>query len=204
MGDLHLPVRTDWSDSGFFGFMKTGVKHASDGHEMLRQYVPFDQGDFVKEDVSGLSTYSKLYESATSRVYDNLNADATGTHKIRRRLRLPRDFGRSAPAPLDGSADAFLGLFPTDALSLFTYRTGSLTSLKVTLEKAGTPDSVINGVSVSPSSASVWQMFALTPGDAYNPGDFLTLTLEYVSSTVDVAIRIADYTLAYLTTRGNV
>jgi hypothetical protein len=198
----------DLADSGGFRFRNHDVSHSDDGHEMLRQFVVFDQGPFSKEDVSGSSTKSEPYESATSRVYDKINADVlvagAGTYKIRRRCRLPREFGRSAASPIDGSADAFLGLFPSDALTLFTKRSGDLTSLKVTMEKAGSPDSVVNGVDVKPSAASTWQMFTFTPGDVYNPGDFITLTLEYVASTVNVWVALADYTLAYLTARGNV
>jgi hypothetical protein len=205
----HYPYREDWISAGFFVYLNNGVYYADNGVSGLRQFVGFDQGDFKKEDVSGSSFYQKIYDPTTSRLYDRvspqvLSSGAQEAHLIRR-FRLPRDFGRSAPwTPLMSPPDPYIGLFPPGALSFFSYRSGSVTSMKVTLLKAGTPDATINGLSCSPAGAASWQFFSMTPGSVYNPGDFLTLLFDVVAPATGMDIRFADYLLSYLTQRGNV
>jgi hypothetical protein len=180
--------RDDWSWDGFFGFKRTGVTHADDGHDLLRQYVVFDQAGWTKVDVSGQSTYSKLNEGATSRVYEKIIADSVGEHHLYLRFRIPRDFGS----------------FSAGCLTLFTYRSAAVTELLLTLSKAGVADSGINGVDIDPGSNGVWAQKTLAPADSYNPGDFCMLDVKYSSAVIGRSIRVADLALAYLTARGNV
>lgn len=209
MGDLHLPVRQDLADSGEFRFNNHGVSHADDGHEMLRQYAPFDQGPAQVEDVTGSSLFNPgVFDAPTSRLYDEVKAvtlvAGAGVYKWRRRLLLPRDFGRSAPSPIDGTTDAFLGLFEADALSIFVYRDGDITDIKATLWIAGAADAGVNGVSIKPVAANTWTMKTLSPSGTYAPGQFVTLELEYDASTEGVAVRYADFINNYRVARGNV
>ena len=208
MAKLKYAHVNDELGDGEFRFMRTDVTHADDGHDNLKLYAPFDQGDWQKDDTTGTSIYSKGFDSGTSRVYESLAVNTlvggAGVYTIRRRLLLPRDFGRSGVLPEDpGAADGGIGLFDANAISLFTYRDGAVSDIKATLLYAGAADGGVNGVSVNPGAASTWTMFTLSPSGTYAPGQFVTLQIEYDANTAAIAIRVADIIVAYRSARGN-
>jgi hypothetical protein len=160
-----------------------GTTVGSRGTAGFRKFVPIPQSDWVKVDSSGTSALAYLFDSATSRLTAQLNPSATGTHKLRKRILLPRDHGTEA----------------TLGFRLVTKRSGSITSLKVSILKGGAADATINGSSVSPASAATFELFSFTPGTDYTPGDWVTIEIEYVSSTIGNTVEIGDLEWAYLT-----
>lgn len=160
-----------------------GTKFGSRGTEGFRKFVPIPQSEWAKVDTAGTSALAYLFDSATSRLTAELNPSATGTHKIRKRILLPRDHG----------SETTLGF------RVITKRSGAITSLKISILKGGTADATINGSSISPASASTFELFSFTPGTNYTPGDWLTIEVEYVSSTNGVTVEIGDLEWAYLT-----
>lgn len=182
-------VRDDEISAGGWRFITSDVWFWHDGLKNLRHYVPFGQNDWAKEDASGTSALAIPFDSGTGRVSAQVNPIATGTHKIRKRIILPRDFGIFAA---------------TEPITVVVKRSGSVTSIKATLYLGGSADAGVNGVSVSPAASATWETFTLTPSGAYNPGDFVTFEIEYVSTTAGVTVDVADLQFSYKTNRGNV
>lgn len=165
-----------------------GTTFGTRGTKGFRHMMPTAQHDWIKEDVSGTSALSYVFDSATSRLVARLNPSATGTHKLRKRIYIPRDYGLS----------------PSNCFALVVQRSGSVTSIKATLLANGTADSTINGSSVSPVASSTFEAFTFTPGSDYNAGQWATVEIEYVSSTIGVTVDIADFEWMYKTDLGNI
>lgn len=182
-------VRDDEISAGGFRFIISDVWFWHDGFKNLRHYVPFAQNDWAKEDASGVSILSFPFDSGTGRIAGEINPATFGTHKIRKRIILPRDFGAFAP---------------TQPITLITKRSAAVTSLVASLYNAATVDPGVNAVDVSPSVSATWETFTLTPSGAYNPGDFITFEIVYVAAANGRTVDIADLQLSYKTNRGNV
>ena len=183
-------VREDELAKGGWLFTSTGVAYWHDGIKNLRQFIPIAQSDWVKEDTAGTSTLDFPYDGATSRITARITPTAFGTHKIRKRILLPRDFGAWAP---------------TSPITVVTKRSAVDTSLLATLFHGGAADAGVNGVSVDPSVAATYQTFTLTPTDVtYNPGDLVTFEIAYIAAANGRTIEACDLMLSYKTNRGNI
>ena len=181
-------VRNEWSAAGFFGFNRTNVKYAHNGIQNLKHYVPIAQIGWFGELVSGTFTVSFSYDGGTSRTPVTITCSSPGVYKVRTRVQLPKDFGS----------------IPASGLSIVTRRNAAITHLKLTMEKGGSADSAVNGVSVSPASSSTWETFTFSPSGGYSPGEFLTFTVEFSADTASDVADVADLSLTYVNKRGNV
>lgn len=181
-------IRHDQIEAGYFRYLLTGVQYGHAGIANLIHQIPFAQGEWAKVDDSGESSLELIEDAPTSRVPTKLDVVTTGTHRILKRFQIPADFGS----------------FPDPALGLMARRSGALTTLQLSLLKGGTADSVLDGVDISPMVDSTFEFFELTPGDTYDQGDFVTLQIEYVSSTIGVFVEIADIEFLYKSGLGNV
>jgi hypothetical protein len=150
--------------------------------------IPTAQHDWVKEDSSGTSALSYVYDSATSRMVARLTPSATGTHKLRKRIYIPRDYG----------------LTPSDGINVVVKRSGSVTSIKMTIYANGSADATINGSSISPVASSTFESFPLSVGSDYNAAQWATVEIEYISSGIGVTVDIADFEWMYKTDLGNI
>jgi hypothetical protein len=207
MVDLALNRHDNWTGSGWEGYLKTRVKRAHDGDENFWAYAPFDQGDWTKKDPVGQSTYEKSVDEISLLAFEKVTADVLvagiGTHRIRRRLTLPRNFGRSGPSPIDsGTPDTALGLFPAGSIVGFAYRSGAISDLLATLYIDGVADPGVDVISIKPVGAGAWEMFSLSPSWAYLPGAALTFEIEYDASDRGVFVGLSDLIVKYRTARG--
>lgn len=175
--------------AGGFKFITSGVWFWHDGFKNLRHYVPFAQNDWALEDTGGTSALDYPFDSGTGRISARITPTAFATHKIRKRILLPRDFGAFAP---------------TLPITIVTRRSAAVTSVKASLFNAATVDPGVNGVDVSPAVSATWETFTLTPSGAYFPGDLVTFQIEYVAAANGRTVEAADLTLSYKTNRGNV
>lgn len=182
-------VREDEIAAGGFKFTTTDVYYWHDGIKNLRHQVPFAQNDWAKEDASGTSAMDFPFDSGTGRISARVTPSVAGTHNLRKRIILPRDFGTFAP---------------TTPISVVMKRSAANTSLKAYLFNGATVDPGINGVSVDPSVSATWETFQLTPTGTYVPENFLTFVIEYVCALATRTVEVADLQLGYKTNRGNI
>jgi hypothetical protein len=185
--EFHFMVKVVTLDHGHVRYQLTGVEYGHDGIKGLRHIVDLSTVKWTGENTSGTFSFAYAFDGGTSRIPILVTCAATGVAKLRTRFQLPPDFGS----------------FPADGVNIFARRNAAITHLKATLLKAGAADSTINGVSINPASASVWEAFPLTPGDVYSPGDWLTLEIEFSADTIADAVEIADVTIEYVSGRGN-
>lgn len=182
-------VREDEIALGGFRFTSTDVWLWHDGIKNLRHYVPLAQNDWQKEDAAGASALDFPFDAGTGRISARVTPSAFGTHNLRKRIILPRDFGIFAA---------------TSPITIVTRRSNTNTSLKAYLYNGTTVDAGINGVSVNPSVAATWETFTLTPSGTYNAGDFVTFQVEYVAAANGRTVEVADLAMSYKTNRGNI
>ena len=182
-------VRCDEYAKGGWHALSSDVWYWHDGIKNFRHFIPFAQNDWAKEDAAGTSALSFPFDSGTGRISAEINPSVIGTHLIRKRIIAPRDFGIFAP---------------TDPIVIVTKRSGAVTSVKATLFNGATMDPTVNGVDVSPAVSGTWETHILFPTGVYNPGDFMTFQIEYISSTIGVTVDTADLAMAYKTNRGNI
>lgn len=190
MPNALLMHKDDKLGSGQTIFVNTGVEYGDDGIKGLLHYVPLAQGDWELYAEGSHHEHSKVYDDATSRLLEHVEAVQSGTLSsfLRKRIVLPRD----------------LGAFPDDCLRIITYRSGSIQALKARFHRAGGTDTAINGVSISPASDTTYEQFLMRPVTFYMPGDFVTLEVEFQSDTAGEFIRIGDVELLYKSGRGNI
>lgn len=188
MPDTLYHVRQDWSAAGWFGFKRTLVKYGHNGIQKLKHYVPQSQQDWAEFTSSGAHTFGYNWDSSTARVSKRITCTTVGIAIIRKRIQLPRDFGE----------------FVANGFSIVTMRSAAITHLVVAMQKGGVTDSTINGVSISPASATVWETFTFTPGSTYSPGDWVTVIVQASLDTIGDIVDVADLSMLYVNARGNV
>jgi len=188
MAKIRFAHKNEKIGSGQLIFMNTDVVYGDDGISGLDHYVPFAQGDWTYAAGTGTATFAVIYDAATSRVYASLTCLGTGTVFLRKRILLPKDFGN----------------FPANALTMITYRSAPLTSMKTTIYKAGAADATVVGVSVEPSISTTWESFSKSPTSSYASGNFITLEVESNHDTIGDESRYSDVSLLYSNLRGNV
>lgn len=182
-------VKDDELSAGGWRFLASDVWIWHDGFKNLRHYIPFAQNDWTLNDGSGSSALDFPFDSGTGRVPVRITPVVAGVHKIYKRILVPRDFGIQAPS---------------QPMSIVTRRSSTDTYLKAYLYNATTVDPGVNGVSIDPAVSATWESFALVPTGAYNPGDWMTLLVEYSAAAAGRTVEVADLQIGYKTNRGNV
>lgn len=177
-------------DSGFFRFRATDVEMGSHGFKGFLHYASLDE-PWCFFQAAGGHQYSEEWDAVSSRAIPRVSSVLGGalSSYLRRRIRIPYDFGR----------------FPANAVVL-VIRANDISgpTLTATLLKNGAADSGVNGVSILPALANTWTLKQLTPAETYVPGDLVTLEIAWASDAADQYVEVGDLALAYVSGRGNV
>lgn len=190
MVDALRMVRREEIADGYFHWISTGVQMGADGIGGLYQYVgTLEEWSFFQS--AGGHQYSEEWDAVVSRVKPRISSVLGGalTSYLRRRIRIPYDFGS----------------FPSNAIGLIA-KANDITgpTLTATLLVNGVPDAGINAVDILPALADTYTLAQLTPSGTYTRGDLATLEIAWASDAADQYVEIADLAVAYVSGRGNV
>lgn len=190
MGDFHLHSRADISEHGFFKFRRTGVQYGHDGVKNLVYELPVSLADLTLYVTSGAATMARRNDATEYRAPQEITASSTAAGRLVLRFKLPPDFQS----------------FPTAAIQLSTER-GSTTdsmTLTATLRKGATVDATINAQSIKPVGEGAWEIFSLTPGTAWNNGDWLSLVIDFDALPTGESFQVSDVSIAFVCGVGNI
>jgi hypothetical protein len=184
-----LMNKHDILGSGKTVFENTGVTYADDGINGLLHNIPMSQQDWIHDGVHALS-YS--FDATTARLPARMTAAGAGNGFLRKRLLLPRDFGR----------------WPNNAIKLITRRSAIISgSLLFTMYgPSGSADPDVNAINVTPVSADTYEQFVITPGGVYAQSDFMTaaLELEFIAANPGDWMEISDVEVTIRSAEGNI
>lgn len=177
--------RKDVSHSGYFMFSLSGVKYGHDGIHGLDHLVPLPELHAYQ--TSGTWVERWRNDTVDFRVPFEVECSADGSIKLAWRFRLPLDFGD----------------FYNDAIEIAVSKSAGSPTAAMTVYHAAAADSVISSDSITPSTGGVWEIFRLTPGDAYLRGEWVTLVIV-VSAVAGESMEFSDLSIGYTSGMGNV